>query len=528
MTTISPRWLHASAVANSTIYISGGTSFESTGREIILAETLALDISKPWSVSNPPFVTLAPLARPLRGHSMNKMSGIPQIVVVGGESSANDTSSSSTILILDTSLPSSKSSWTAPPNTNTTLRRLYHASLTTGKDGALLQGGYQSTSLNRTVVSSLVTLNPKQKYVPQSTAPVSLAPHGPDLARHTMTLTTDGLAVILGGINSNGTVASLTIAHVLDTQADRSEWKIVPLNGTPPDPRMSFTTVLVNSTTMLVYGGTPDFKSAYWVVFYLDLKSWTWSSPAVQGASPRRWGHTATMAGTTMIVAFGQSAHNNPDTNTVALLDTITNTWITEFQPFGTTSSDSDPVDKKKLSLAAVLGITFVVTITIVAGLFIALVRRRRRRTRNTVAREDLGDQTARSAVKRQETSEGHGLLMNAASFLGMGSKLKKGGLDSKRGSQTSNIHPISVAARMLQLGTPATSLGYAEVTVQQGCGMVPVSSYIYPSQPCSVTEKDEDGLETKVVYHTLSQAQQQALKSSQEDRVNNELHHME
>ncbi|KAF9286567.1 hypothetical protein BGZ74_001261 [Mortierella antarctica] len=306
MTTISPRWLHASAVANSTIYISGGTSFESTGREIILAETLALDISKPWSVSNPPFVTLAPLARPLRGHSMNKMSGIPQIVVLGGESSANDTSSSSTILILDTSLPSSKSSWTAPPNTNTTLRRLYHASLTTGKDGALLQGGYQSTSLNRTVVTSLVTLNPKQKYVPQSTAPVSLAPHGPDLARHTMTLTTDGLAVILGGINSNGTVASLTIAHVLDTQADRSEWKIVPLNGTPPDPRMSFTTVLVNSTTMLVYGGTPDFKSAYWVVFYLDLKSWTWSSPAVQGASPRRWGHTATMAGTTMIVAFGK------------------------------------------------------------------------------------------------------------------------------------------------------------------------------------------------------------------------------
>ncbi|KAF9286568.1 hypothetical protein BGZ74_001262 [Mortierella antarctica] len=225
---------------------------------------------------------------------------------------------------------------------------------------------------------------------------------------------------------------------------------------------------------------------------------------------------------------MSQSAHNNPDTNTVALLDTITNTWITEFQPFGTTSSDSDPVDKKKLSLAAVLGITFIVTITIVAGLFIALVRRRRRRTRNTVAREDLADQTARSAVKRQETSEGHGLLMNAASFLGMGSKLKKGGLDSKRGSQTSNIHPISVAARMLQLGTPATSLGYAEVTVQQGCGMVPVSSYIYPSQPCSVTEKDEDGLETKVVYHTLSQAQQQALKSSQEDRVNNELHHME
>ncbi|KAG0082439.1 hypothetical protein BGZ92_011741 [Podila epicladia] len=91
-----------------------------------------------------------------------------------------------------------------------------------------------------------------------------------------------------------------------------------------------------------------------------------------------------------------------------------------------------------------------------------------------------------------------------------MGSKSKKGGLDSKRGSQTSLSIPISVAARISQLGTPAISLGYPEVTVQQGC------------------EKDEDGLETKVVYHTLSQAQQQALKISQEDRVNNELHHME
>ncbi|KFH69996.1 hypothetical protein MVEG_04799 [Podila verticillata NRRL 6337] len=520
---ISPRWLHASAVANSTIYITGGTTVDA-GREIVLAETLALDISKPWSVSNPPFVTLAPLARPLRGHSMNKMSGMPQIVVAGGESSGNDTSLSSTILIMDTSL--SGGSWTAPTNiTNTTFHRLYHASISTGKDGALLQGGYHTTS-NGSIFSTLVTLNPQQNYAPMSTAPVSLAPHGPDLARHTMTLTTDGQAVILGGINSNGTVANLTIAHVLDTQAARGEWKVVPLNGTPPDPRMSFTAVLVNSTTMLVYGGTPDFKSAYWVAFYLDLPSWTWSSPAVQGKSPRRWGHTATMAGNTMIVAFGQTAHNTSETNNIALLDTTTNTWITEFQPRGTTSSVPDPAVKEQPSIGAVLGITFVVTVAIVVGLFLVLVRRRRRRTRNTVAREDSGDQTARSAVKRQETSESRGL--NAASFLGVISKSKKGGV-SKRGPQTSlDAHPISVVARMSQLGTPATNLGYPEVTVQQGSGMVPVSSYIYPNQPCSVKDKDEDGLETKVVYHTLSQAQQEALNSSQEDRANNELYHVE
>lgn len=223
----------------------------------------------------------------------------------------------------------------------------------------------------------------------------------------------------------------------------------------------------------------------------------------------------------------GQSAYNTPDINNIALLDTTTNTWITEFQPLGTTSSVPDPVDEKQPSIGAVLGITFVLTVAIVTGLFFVLVRRRRHRTRNTVAREDSGGQTARSAVKRQETVQGRGLL-NAASFLGVGSKSKKGG-DSKRRSQSSShAHPISVVARMSQLGIPATSLGYPEVTVQQGSGMVPVSSYIYPNQPCSVKDKDEDGLETKVVYHNLSQAQQEALKSSQEDRANNELHHVE
>lgn len=257
----------------------------------------------------------------------------------------------------------------------------------------------------------------------------------------------------------------------------------------------------------------------------LAIFSFFWWQVPMMGSTLLLYSQTVTFSPPLV----GQSAHNAPDTNNVALLDTITNTWITEFQPFGTASPDPDPAENTKLSLVAMLGITFVATVAIVTGLFFVLVRRRRRRTRNTVAREDLGDQSARSAVKRQETSEGHGLLKNAASFLGVGSKSKKGGSDSKRGSQSSlDIHPISVAARMSQLGTPATSLGYPEVTVQQGCGMVPVSSYMYPNQPCSVTEKDEDGLETKVVYHILSRAQQEALKSSQEDRVNNELHNVE
>ncbi|KAK3837477.1 MAG: hypothetical protein J3R72DRAFT_423614 [Linnemannia gamsii] len=156
------------------------------------------------------------------------------------------------------------------------------------------------------IAAKSVTLNPQTGFAPQLTAAVSVAPNAPALARHTMTLTIDGRAIILGGTTAQGILANLTSAYVMDTQSPEAAWKQVPLLGTPPDPRIAFTTVMVNATTLLLYGGTNDFKSAYWVTFYLDLPTWTWSSPMAQGTIPRRWGHTATMVGNTMVVMFGK------------------------------------------------------------------------------------------------------------------------------------------------------------------------------------------------------------------------------
>lgn len=247
--------------------------------------------------------TLAEVPATVSGHVMNKISGTPQLLIVGGESTSPLTQASFTYLY-----ETKAGSWSVikpatptPPN-----HRLYSASVSTGKDGLLLEGGYLTTVANNTFAPSLISLNPAAKFQPSSTTPVALAANAPALARHTMTLTTDGQAVILGGITSHGAVANLTIAYVLDTQATASEWKVVPLTGTPPDPRMSFSTVMVNSTTMLVYGGTADLKTGFSNAFYLDLPSWTWSSPPAQGDAPSLWGHTATMAGNYMIVGFGK------------------------------------------------------------------------------------------------------------------------------------------------------------------------------------------------------------------------------
>ncbi|KAF9278848.1 Serine/threonine-protein phosphatase bsl1 [Mortierella alpina] len=539
MGAIQPRWSHASALINSTLYLAGGTTQDDDGLTSFLDETLALDLSIPWSVDNPAFTTLPRLPVPLSGHSMSKVPGTTKLLVAGGESSDNRTISP--ILILETT--GTGNLWTIPPrlpaalNTTTAapttapFRRLYHAAITTGKDGALLHGGYQSTVVNGTVVSSLVTLKATTEFAPRSTAPVSLATNAPALARHTMTLTQNGQAIILGGINSQGVLANMSIAYVLDTQASNAQWQMVPLKGKPPDPRMAFSAVMVNATSMLVYGGTPDFKAAYWVVFYLDLPTWTWSTPEMQGTSPRRWGHTATMAGNTMMIAFGLSSKQTPDDVPVALLDTTTNTWITEFVPQSMSLPDASDSEETSangpLSTGAALGIAFLVTAILVGGAFCLLVRRKKRRTRNTLARENLAQHAPRAAIGRQAAaSQARGVLHRAAALLGLhaGSKRGKDGPSSREkgirpdswrySDSSSHTHPRSaITARLHQMGLSLAALGYPEDVVQQGTGQVPISSYAYPNQACAETEKARSGHETLIVFHDLAPAQKEHVK---------------
>ncbi|KAG0199102.1 hypothetical protein BGX28_007556 [Mortierella sp. GBA30] len=560
MSVIHPRWSHASTLVDSIIYFTGGTTTETTqnadaddlGKTSILAETLALDLNIPWSVDGPAFTFLAPLNMSLSGHTMNQVPGTTNLLIAGGKTLNNITSSS--ILTFDTY--DNNARWTTvaqlPPNDSSTMaspyHRHYHAAVATAKNGVLLHGGYQSAADNGTVSSSVITLESSQDFTPQSTSPLSMAPNAPALARHTMTLTADGRAIILGGINSEGVLTNLTSAYVMNTLADDAIWEIVPLSGRPPAPRMAFSAVMVNSTTMLVYGGTPDFNSAYWVTFYLDLPTWTWTSPQAQGTIPRRWGHTATMVGNTMVVAFGLTPRRKADPVSIALLDTTTNTWITEFHPPGMAASNTSGSQDGPLSTGAALGIAFLVTAVIVGGAFVLLVRRRKRRTRNTLLKETMGQQqTARAAIGRQAAaaSRSSKIFGKAAALLGIGSILKQRvntrDLSTQRQQQVqqqqqqqeeeeeegrgvrpgtnryadrsySSQQPRSIVARLQQRGFSLASLGYPDDVVQQGIGQVPISNYAYPKQACAETEKWK-GDETLIVFHDLAPAQKEALR---------------
>lgn len=209
----------------------------------------------------------------------------------------------------------------------------------------------------------------------------------------------------------------------------------------------------------------------------------------------------------------------------IALLDTNTNTWTTQFTPLGVTVPEAPDATKGKLGVGAVLGITFVFTVALVGGAFYMMVRRRKRRTRNTLARENQGDQTPRSALRKQASQSG-GFL----SLLGLGPKPSRDRSSKRYSEISSHSDPLKISLRMAQMGYSPLSLGYPDAVVQQGSGIVAVSSHIYPNQACVETEKEPDGQETMIVYHTLTQAQQEALKLSKQrnSQVNKNKYHLD
>ncbi|KAF9163766.1 hypothetical protein DFQ26_002141 [Actinomortierella ambigua] len=563
----TPRWYHASVLLDRKVYFTGGKTADNS----LLAEALVLDTTQPWPISEPPLASIASLPQPLAGHSMTRVGEIEgTLLVAGGESTVKDPNGSSILMY-----KSSADTWEVPPgltkNDTLLFRKAYHGVVVTGKDGALFHGGYENLTpplvslnpLNNTVVNSLFSIKPfNNQFKLSNAAAVSKAPLSPSLARHTITLTKDGHAIILGGINPQGHAANMTSAYIMHAIADAPAWQVQPIKGTAPLPRFDFSTVLINSTTLLVYGGTRDYMTPVdTATHYLDIPSWTWSSPEIKGTPPSqgRWGHSATLIlNGIVVIGFGNSDEGPPD-EPIVVLDTQSNTWLTDFTPpagpinpggggggssggnSGGGSGDSgDPTDtSKRLPFGAVLAIAFVVTVAVVAGGFYLLVRRKKRRTRNTLAREGQGGQAPRQALRHQgsfasETSLSKSLrgLFSLAGATGSGRSKRAGGNGSGRSTGRDSHHrmsmqtnPMMIQARLTQRGHSPAKLGYPESVIEQGTGMVQVSAYIYPNQACVETEKDvDDGQETAIVYHALTQAQKDAIKLTTQQNQKDEL----
>ncbi|PKY15918.1 hypothetical protein RhiirB3_478821 [Rhizophagus irregularis] len=99
--------------------------------------------------------------------------------------------------------------------------------------------------------------------------------------------------------------------HIYDT--NDGTWINMGTNGTIPSPRNLHTAVLTQDGLIIIYGGIREMRPVPDQILVLDTKvnPFTWSIPNIDPApsSAPTSGHTATLVGNYMIVAFGNYNH---------------------------------------------------------------------------------------------------------------------------------------------------------------------------------------------------------------------------
>jgi len=150
---------------------------------------------------------------------------------------------------------------------------------------------------------------------------------------HTVTMLSDGRMVVIGGRTNDQKLVTMSDIWTYDTNT--GTWLELTAGGQVPVPRCAHSAVVTKDDRIIIYGGASDFNitQAIGDVAVLTTRNWTWTKPSVTNAPQNRFGHSATMVGNQMVVAFG----NNPDTgadNSIHVLDTTTWTFTTTFDPF--------------------------------------------------------------------------------------------------------------------------------------------------------------------------------------------------
>ncbi|KAI8349507.1 hypothetical protein B0O80DRAFT_143673 [Mortierella sp. GBAus27b] len=330
------RWGHVSVLCGNQLYIHGGQTGVNPATAPIGSDLYSLDISTAFNAFSVPWVQLAqgPYAS---FHSAGLLGpGNSLLAIFGGNTSFGSTSSSSNSLSL---YDTTKGSWT-PSSLQDPPRRAQQTAASRLGDGAMfifggtilsadLQqgsptselwtlGGYIDTQSNTNSTSSNSTSTqspPAPASVPPGLSPgtagwqkMSSPQTGTALDRsgHSATLLrSNGLLVVIGGI-SGGALAPMSEILVYDTNS--GAWSVQTATGATPPLRRNHAAAASSNGQIYVHGGT-DLGGTNFLadIAILDTTSWSWKQPPIQGNAPTgRYSHTATMAGSNMLVAFGK------------------------------------------------------------------------------------------------------------------------------------------------------------------------------------------------------------------------------
>ncbi|GBB90553.1 hypothetical protein RclHR1_17540006 [Rhizophagus clarus] len=330
-TIISPRWGHTATLVGTKIYFIGGRTLGN----VLATEFLSLDVSRSFTSLQPEWLLLDTIGVPktIEHTAVIGGSNNEEIIIFGGGVDDPATALTNSLYIYDTV----NNVFTNPNLPNGPSRRYDHSAVTTPTGNMLIYGGYVDQwtgSPTASMTSELWELNTINLNFWNG---FSLINNSPGLRRSHTASIVDNKMYILGGVVGN-TPLGMNVIYAFDLI--NNIWEINTATGEIPLPRREFTSVVANKK-IIIYGGTDVTRSIlYGDVAVLDTDSWTWSKQETANPPPNRSGHTATLVGANMIVAFGSIGSSMIDSS-IYILNILDWSWDTQYVPTDLPSDDS-------------------------------------------------------------------------------------------------------------------------------------------------------------------------------------------
>ncbi|CAB4383714.1 unnamed protein product [Rhizophagus irregularis] len=211
-----------------------------------------------------------------------------------------------------------------------------------------------------------------------------------------------GRIVYIGNRYIDNELVNFRNIHIYDT--NDGTWINMGTNGTIPSPRNLHTAVLTQDGLIIIYGGIREMRPVPDQILVLDTKvnPFTWSIPNIDPApsSAPTSGHTATLVGNYMIVAFGNYNHTPQNivySDQIHMIDVSEKNnykWVKSFTPNNTYTIESASTTESASATksanatkspgaahAAIIGGTTCVIATVIIIISVSYLLYRRKRT---------------------------------------------------------------------------------------------------------------------------------------------------
>ncbi|CAG8437026.1 6247_t:CDS:1 [Funneliformis caledonium] len=317
------RWGHSATLINSNIYYIGGR----TDGNVFITELVRLDVSKPFSTLNPEWVQLDSTGAPKTiGHSA-VYGGLnnDQIIIFGGGVDDPASAVMSNLWTYDTT----NGQWADPKLPQGSPSRRYEHSAAIGPSGMMwVYGGLidgLTGSPDRVITSDLWgldvnTLNSWKAYPVLDNSPGARIFHTSSIV--------DNKMIVIGGVTDE---ILYDMSEIYAFDLEKGIWEKNIATGQIPASRGQHSAVVANKK-IIIYGGSDITNTnLYGDVAVLDTTTWTWTSPVTTNTPSNRRGHTATLVGANMIVAFGKTGAD-ADSN-VYILNILSWDWLIDYVP---------------------------------------------------------------------------------------------------------------------------------------------------------------------------------------------------